>query len=248
MEKENSDILKPKLTNSIELFESSVSIWGKNLKNFLMIYLEAIKRAVFPIVVLALLYAFKDIIGTDNLLISWVYVMLGIFSYLMILYYLMRAQIAIFFYIKSNYKASIKEVYKTSLKFFWPYIWLNLILSIFIIAGFFAFIIPGIVLSVIYGFAMYALFVEDKRAMQALSRSSSLVKGYFWPVFARMLFVGLVAFSFSFIISLPILALVKGSLLFNFWNAVIQILSLAIAPIFIIYSYKIYNSLVEFKK
>lgn len=244
----NNEIEKQKLRDPIELFESSVSPWWKNIKTFLLIYFEAVKKSLFAILALLFLYLTQDKIDPNNLLINWVYLALGIFSYLIILYYLMRAQMTTFLFIKSDYKGDILKLFKSSAKLFLPYLWLNIIMSILVIAGTFAFVIPGIIVSVIYGFAIYVFFCEDKKGLQALRRSRELVSGYFWPVLGRMLFVALIAFSFAMIISLPQMALEKGSALFNFWTILTQLLSLAVAPAFTIYSYKIYQDLVNFKK
>ena len=247
MEKMNKEIKRQKLRDPIELFESSVSPWWKNIKTFLLIYFQALKKSLFAILALLFLYFFQDKIDPNNLLINWAYLALGIFSYLIILYYFMRAQMTTFLFIKSDYKGDVAKLFKSSAKLFFPYLWLNIIMSILVIAGTLAFVIPGIIISVIYGFAIYVFFCEDKKGLKALRRSKELVDGYFWPVFGRMMFVALIAFSFAMIISLPQIALEKGSALFNFWTVLTQLLSLAVAPAFTIYSYKIYKSLVEFK-
>lgn len=262
MDKNNKEFKKQKLRDPIELFESSVSPWWKNLKNFLLIYLEGIRRSAVAIVVIILFYFFKDLIATDNLLTVWLSIVLILASYLTIFYYTLRSQISIFLFIKSDYKGTPLEIFSSSSPFFWSYLWINILMMIIIMPAVVAMVgsligmplawillltIPSMILVVFYSFATYSLFWENKKGVSAFARSWRLVKNYFWPVLLRVLFVSLVAFTFSTIASLPLMALKEGTALFGFWNLVVQILSFVISPIFIIYSYKIYKSLVSFE-
>ncbi|MCX6795049.1 MAG: hypothetical protein NTY31_03660 [Candidatus Falkowbacteria bacterium] len=110
-------------------------------------------------------------------------------------------------------------------------------------------IVPGIIYSVLYSFACYALFFEDKRGLAAIRRSVQLVTGYFWPVFGRFLFIGVIVWFFSIIISIPSMSLVNANSLFvSLWTGIVQVISFLIGPIVLIYTYNVYTELVKIKK
>lgn len=48
------------------------------------------------------------------------------------------------------------------------------------------FIVPGIILSILFTFVMYEVVVGNQSAMTALSRSAGMVHKYFWPVVGRI--------------------------------------------------------------
>jgi len=108
-------------------------------------------------------------------------------------------------------------------------------------------IIPGIIYSVLYSFACYALFFEDKRGLAAIRRSVQLVTGYFWPVFGRFLFIGVIVWVFSVIISLPLSLTAANSLFNSLWGGGVQVISFLIGPIVLIYTYSIYRELIKIK-
>lgn len=238
---------KTPLKDPVELLESSLSIWWKNIKPLLLIYWQGLKKSLIPIIILLFFDFFQKQIDTSSLLLAWAYVLIISLSYLLVFYYLIRSQITLFLFIKNKYQGNVSQLFKSSYQLFWPYLGLSLLSTLIIIAGFIAFIIPGIILITLYALAAYVFFVENKRGMSALNRSKDLVKSYFWPVLGRILFIILVAIVFSTITSLPLLALNEGSFLFNFWNLFLQVLSLAVAPVSLIYFYKIYQELSEVK-
>lgn len=64
-----------------------------------------------------------------------------------------------------------------------PAVVISILTTIIVFAGTLFFIIPGIIFSVWYLFGSIALVLENKRGMEALRMSKSLVKGRWWHVF-----------------------------------------------------------------
>lgn len=239
---------KLRLTPVIDNFELAVSLWWKNLKKFLLIYWQGLKPALIPIGILLILYIIKQEAGLLSYPFFLVYILLTAVAYLFALYFITRAQIAIFLFIKNGFLGEIDKLYKDSKNLFWPYIGLSLLTAILIILWTFLFIIPGIIYSVFYVFAIYVFFCEGKKGMDAIRRSKNLVSGHFWPVFGRILFLLLVTIIFVSIIALPLSPLPKESAAYTIWNFIMQIINIIVAPVYIIFFYKIYNDLVKMKK
>jgi len=70
-------------------------------------------------------------------------------------------------------------------------VWVNLLVTCITLGGFLLFIIPGIILSVAFSFALLLLVREDVRGLPALLLSRRLIKGYWWGVFLRQLGLGI---------------------------------------------------------
>ena len=237
-----------KLPPVIDDLERAISLWWKNLKNFLLIYWQGLKPALIPLFILLVLYILKQYAAPSSFFFSWSYIALTTIVYLFALYFFLRAQITTFLFIKSDYQGEIKKLYKDSKSLLWPYLGLSLLTAVLVLLWSLLLIIPGIIFSVFYTFAIYVFFCEGKRGMDALRRSRSLVSGYFWPVFGRILFLLLVTLIFAFVITLPSSVVPKESLAFEAWSAVMQILNIIVAPVYLIFFFKIYNDLVKIKK
>jgi len=156
------------------------------------------------------------------------------------------------------------EAFKKGLKFFWRYLWMIIILLVVTLAGYVLFIIPGIIFSIWFTFAMYILLVENVGGAKALGRSRELVKGFWWTVFARLLIIAI----FSFIISLALnilnqfsgsilalgdrqqqLSLVIIGVILAFVIAIVSLLAnFIVYAVIIIYKYLLYGKLKQAKQ
>jgi hypothetical protein len=66
-----------------------------------------------------------------------------------------------------------------------------ILLTIGIMLGLILLIIPGVYLSFIWNFTIYAIVLEKCSAIEGLKYSQSLVKGRWWPVFGSVLLANL---------------------------------------------------------
>jgi len=108
-------------------------------------------------------------------------------------------------------------------------------------------VIPGIIYSVFYAFACFAFFWEGTLGRAAIRRSRELVAHYWWPVFGRVCFLGIITWAFTLIVSLPVYFVSVDSVFFQLWNILVQVISFLIGPIFLIFYYNIYRDLVKIK-
>ncbi len=108
--------------------------------------------------------------------------------------------------------------------------------------GFILLLIPGIYLSVRWGFVLYAIVLNNCSAMDGFKYSSRLVQGRWWPVFGSMLVLVLLVLPISFFLGLlsaafssqPIIAAIIGG-----------IASVLFTPPFAMYYVKLYLRLQE---
>ena len=105
----------------------------------------------------------------------------------------------------------------------------NIVVTIAVTIGFILLFVPGIFLAISFIFVIFAVGVEDERAIDALSRSWELASGNRWGLFALGLIVGVVTGVGSSIGSVAsFVSPVAG-----------QILSLALTSVFSIVGYGI---------
>ena len=74
--------------------------------------------------------------------------------------------------------------------------------------GMLLFILPGIILTVLLGFAMWAFARDEAGVFQSLGHSARMVKGRFLGVFGRMLLVGLIGIPFMIV---PVIGWLVGT-------------------------------------
>ena len=240
---------KPKLTPVFELIGQALAVWWKNLKKIVMIYLWGLLFALVPLLVLLLLFGLGAIDSVGGTLVFRIItVFLGFWAVIIAIYFLTRSILSIFLLVKNDYQGKERGIYQESAKYFWPYLALVLLTTVLILLFFLALVIPAIIFSVFYVFAVYAFFFEGKRDYDALKRSHELVRGYWWEVFGRLLFLGLVFWLLMFILSLPLYWLSPDGLFGQIWNGLIQVVNFLIGPIVVFYNYRLFNDLVKIKK
>ncbi len=83
-----------------------------------------------------------------------------------------------------------------------PLIWVGCLTTLATTGGSLLFIVPGMWLWVLLMFSSYALVGEHERGMKSLIRSYYYVRGLWWPIFGRFIFIILVIFVVSFVVSL----------------------------------------------
>jgi len=251
MENSNSRTLKAEqnvLSPITTSFERAISLWWKHFKTFILIYWQGFRLALIPLLIFITLYLvdFKTLNEASWFLFS--NLTIYIVSFLLSFYFILRAQIAVLLFIKDDFKGKPKKLFLTSRSLFWPYLGLSLLTAVLVILWTLLLIIPGIVFSVFYSLAIFVFLSEGKLGMAAIRRSYALVRGNFWQLLLRFLFFILVIIIFSSIIAMPAIPLEEGSLAFSIWDFIVQVISLLVAPIYLIFFYDVYKRLARLKK
>jgi len=239
---------KKKLSPALENLESAIATWWKHLKKFVLIYVWGLLFGLVPLAAAALIMGLNLWLGGgDNGSASAIVAVIVFIAALIAAYYFIRGYIGAFLLLKKNYEGEEMAIFKETAAYFWPYLGLVLLTALFVLLWTLLLIIPGIIYGVFYSFAVFAFFFEDKRGLAAIRRSASLVTGYFWPVFGRLVLVGVIAWVFMMIVSLPLYYTDVYSPFYQGWNVVVQLVSFLIGPIILIYDYQIYRDLVKIK-
>ena len=153
------------------------------------------------------------------------------------------AYLALVFALQEN--TSFGESYRSALRRIWSYAWLTVLSGFVTLGGFFMLIIPGIVFSVWFMFAIYVFVTEGEKGMNALLRSREYIRGYWWPVFGRQIVFVLGVLAVALVLSSIGSALIGGGKEGS--NLVSDLLTLVVAPLIAVYFYVLYGNLKSLK-
>lgn len=153
---------------------------------------------------------------------------------------------------ENGVRLSVGQQYRFGLSYFWPIIFLLILQMLIGVGSSVLLLVPGIIVMVFLSLYAFALIVDNKRGFSAFTESFSLIKGRWWGVLGRILFLCLI------MIVLPFLIGIVTSILSAFVNLihvqfimvlVILVLNLIftaiIGPLAVAYIYKMYSSLKE---
>lgn len=105
------------------------------------------------------------------------------------------SQAAMLFAVKDDISA--KEALAISWDKMGSFFWVGFLTWVIVFVGFIAFIIPGIIFSVWFIFAVFEFVCEDVKGLQALKNSKNLVKGNWWSIFVRFAIIMLISILIS---------------------------------------------------
>jgi len=110
-------------------------------------------------------------------------------------------------YSKSSETKNVKENLRLSVSLIIPTVLAAILSGLIILGGIILFIIPGIIFSIWYSFIFYSVVLDNKKNMEALRTSKSLVKGRWWGVwwrlFAPAIIFALIQLIISWILKIP---------------------------------------------
>lgn len=131
---------------------------------------------------------------------------------------------------------TFKSLYSSAWKILGKYWKTTLLASFVAFAGFVLFVIPGIIFSVWFSFTVYILVNEGISGRMALLKSRNYVRGYWWPVFGRMLILVLLVIGVQILTELVQIIPILG---------IIIALAVGLVMSFLpqVYLYFLYNSL-----
>ncbi len=81
------------------------------------------------------------------------------------------------------------EALEQGWRLFIPVAWVYAIISYIVCGGYFLFLIPGIIFSVLFAFSQFICIAEGERGLAAVIKSRRYVQGYGGEVFARMIVI-----------------------------------------------------------
>lgn len=213
-----------------DLIKSSWELYKKHAKNLALLALIVLAPSILSSL-LMIIISDQNVIATTSILLSLVSIVTSIWG-----------SAATIIYIKETPK-DINEPLKKAWGFFWSYLWLAILVGIVTIIGYILLIIPGIILTVFYTFAMYVLICENIHGWAAAKKSMDLVKNYWWANFGRLIVMFIVIYLPMMIITGIVTAIYPPAT-----NLATVLLSLVAMPFAVLYSFKMYQNLKEIKK
>jgi len=184
---QNSSVPKYALPSASSLFKQSISFY---ISHFSLIF-----GIIIVPLILSTLRVFPGQTFSLNL------ILLTVLYFIAIVIISFVSQLALFSAVTSG-SSSVGTAYKKGLSLFFPFIWLNFLITISVLGGFVLFIIPGIIISIWLSQSNYVLFTEGNKGMSALAKSWHYVKGRAGSVFWRFLFLGFIFLLISIVVGL----------------------------------------------
>jgi hypothetical protein len=243
---------KEKIVKSKDLIKESWQMYTKNLSKFIQVLIYGLVGIVPMLGVMLVVIVYANLLGDKapeavNIILGILAFAAFVYSFYIAIVYSIRSKVASILLIKKNF-TSAKENFKEAKPYFVKFLGVSMLLFVLVIAWGFALIIPAIIFAVYYGFAQYVLLVEGKRPFSAIERSYDLVRGYWWPVFGRFVLIFAVALFINWILSMPMSGMEEDSAGYLAYSLLLNLIWAVLSPYFLIYSYKIYQSLKETNK
>ncbi len=234
---------KQNLLSVGELLSSSWQIYIKKFSDFVEMYLWGL-LGLLPLIGVGFLAAILFLWLDLNLWPVYIFVsILGLAALAWSIYYGTRAKIGLLLIIQ-NEAASVKEKFNQSREYFWPYFIVSIVTTLLILLAMLLLIIPGLVLAIYWSFVLLVTVIEKKKTVgEATKRSYELVKGYWWPVCGRIILMVVLALIVSAILNIPVSSL--DGTAEKAYTVVINIFWALVSPLFLVYSYLLYQDLVK---
>ena len=136
---------------------------------------------------------------------------------------------------------AITEAYRRGWKKIGAYAWVSLLVGVIVLGGLMLFFVPGVIFIVWFYTAVFVLIAEDVRGMDALLRARAYVKGRWWGVLWRLIFICIVTIAVTYIPP----AIVSGLGIPYADQALQVLLGLVMGPLTTIYGFMLYRALSE---
>lgn len=137
----------------------------------------------------------------------------------------------------------IKESYRRGWNKIISYFWISILSGFIIVGGFFLFFIPGFIFLIWFSFAPFILISEDKKGWKSLLSSKEYVRGNWWSIFWRFIFIGILVWLILYLFVIISSFINTGEV----DKICLYIGYMLLAPIINIYSFLIYDNLKSIK-
>lgn len=225
-----------------ELSKKSLAIYKERFWPLLGIYL--IPAAIFGALILISFVGVRGIVATEIIKVTGTVATVG--TFVVILIWILALLVlggwsmgASLYAIKDrSEKIGIKESYKRSRHLILPMLWLGFITGLAIACGVALLLIPGIIFMIWFLFASQILVSENKRGLEALIKSKEYVRGMWWSVFGRFLFLQV------FVLLIP--AILRAPNIYAL-ALIANLITALLVPLSAIYTFLVYENLKEIK-
>ena len=244
-------------TSTVSTLEAPVSLF-KSSWNFLVQHWGTI----IPIMILP---SVVGLIGnvlayTHNTALSIIAMLLAISSFIATIASFPASVSAVHRLYSGDTAVTLSGQYKIGFTWFWSFLLVAIISGLVTIGSFALLIVPGVIVGVYTSLYLFTLIIDGNRGFSALTESFALVRGRFWPVLGRLLFLMLVVIiiqliftGIGFVSGLSVAlkaAMIAGSTgaqaplgTFVLSGILSLIANSIIMPVSLAYTYRLYQSL-----
>lgn len=129
-----------------------------------------------------------------------------------------------------------QEVLSANSKYIGSVIWVSILVALIVIGGTLLLIVPGVIFSIWYAFAFYAVIFENKTGGGALQASKNMVAGRWWEIVWRIagpaFFFSLLVLFAQWILYWPARLVFPSAFAFNtIWGLISSILNTLVIPL-----------------
>ena len=239
---EKKVVSRKPLVGPIQLLKDSWQVFTTHWKQLLIItilpYLSAIPFALIALLVVFLgfyLFSVQNYIALSVLVIVGILFTILYFSVVFTL-----GTLAVLYRIHERKEQhSIKELLQKARVNLLAYWWVAFLSNILIIGGLILFVVPGVIFTIWFIFGVYIFIAEKKRGMDAIVHSREYVRGYWWKVLGRLLFISSVVWVVS-IVPVGILQYLEADGLASIFQLVVSFIT---TPLMMIYFFLMYESI-----
>ncbi len=180
---ENIQQTSPQLAGFRDLFRGTLSFYKKNYKEITIV-------SLLPIFFYVLYYIWFLWLDVNNSTNPTIIVTVSVIVSTLFFVVETLATIALYKRIKSadanEAQLPIMESYRGSMKLFWPFIWVSILVGLVYMGGFILFIIPGMIIGVYTVFYMLSMIIDGERGLNALSYSFYYIQNNFRKILTRL--------------------------------------------------------------
>jgi hypothetical protein len=243
----------PMNTDKIARLQEFTLLFDTAWATYKLYFIRLIKINWIPVAVISLLFASFSFIGEFLNIADF----LKPEDIIQVLVLAFGASVLVVGISSLNYIAQIKTLssevpissasaYQFAAKNLFPYIWVIILASFFIMVGLILLIVPGIVVAVWLAFTSFVLIEGKAKGLDALRVSKRYVRGIWLQVLIRFLsavLLGMLVGS-AFAIFLDFIENIFGVNMYveNILNLMYQLI---VAPYFVVYGYELYKDVVK---
>ncbi len=234
----------PALTTGRDLLKASLHLYGERFWTLLSLTFVPALIVIIGVVLGLLIGTISAVVSGSQTIIIALAVVVGIIILAVAVYLGLWSQLALIVVLRDRHEPfGLKEAFRRSRSMIGLLFTTGLLSGLLTFGAIALFIVPGIIVAILFTFAQYVLVVEGQGNMTALMRSRDLVIGRTWAMVGRITILALALW----------LASVVGQILFGIVGAIFNwpaeigdilsaLLNVVVAPVGVVYTMLLYES------
>ncbi len=217
--------------------------WRRLAIYVLFLFLPTLVSSIFGVLGLYL----NSLIPSSALMSNIIIVVVVVASLLFSLWATVSLTYAVNQIVSGQTMAEWKQIFSSSSRLLWPFIFTSILAGLAIFGGTLLFIIPGMIFTIWFSFAVYAVILDNQRGIEALKASKKLVIGRWWLmallIFAPNVLFVIISVVIRFLIATPFSFIISSELVMDVVrNFATSVSSALIAPLTTLAMVLLYHS------